>query len=995
MKRTIITLLYGALLAIGCPTLAGSQVLIPSKGTISMNGLWDFKYLPSSDISTDSLFFNPTFDTSSWKKIATPGSWELQGFATPFYGKNLKEGTGLYRCDFSVPADWKGKSVYLVFDGVQYGFKIWVNGQYVGSFTSSFNRSIFDISSFVQPEKSNLLAVRVSTRPKGWEFDTNDCWSLSGIIRDVTLFSLPPSHIRDVVVKTVLKKGDATLSVSAFIDANKDFKKLSVQGKLFDPEGKLVKTFPLVFKKSSSPLTYLINIEKPLLWTAETPHLYTLEVILSNGKNELQRYSERIGLREISWSGGVLKLNGAPIKLRGINHHDLSPVNGRTITEADMLDDLELMRRASINFIRTSHYPPHPRLLELCDLLGFYVMDEVPFGFGEEHLKDTSYLHILKSRALATVSRDKNHPSVIIWSVGNENPLTDMCLETGKFVKSLDSTRPFCFPQIGSYFRSISGNFPNSIDILAPHYPVPSVLREYAGKFDRPMIVTEYSHSLGLDFDRMEELWEIMYACPKMAGGAVWHFFDQGILRKSAEPIKPDAFTTSVWIDSVTVLDNSGNEGADGIVYANRVPQVDFWEVRKVYTPVKPLDDTLFVHPGKQAVQLHLNNRYDFTDLSETVCRWELRADTLMLDSGIYKPKCAPHDTAAISIEFALPEKPTANFYYLNLLLSDKSGYQFYEKTYPLHFVRNISYPTPHQMLLQGLYQPVRIESNKTTVSKGNFNLQLNDSTGMIQLTDHSGEVLIANGPYLRTGRKPTMSEKANTVKSPSGKSPVWIPYLLTKPIVKTETAFAGNKTIGYSYEREDQKGQFFNGKVEYNTTDSGRIDIYYNFKPKNAQGNVLEAGISFLIPATFSEFRWAGQGPYPAYPGKDRLDEFGLYHLNSGDLNFQGNRPGVDIAVFSDNTGKGFALIAYQANLSVECVKEGIIVSHNTLVSGRFNKFSWPETLYKMDDIKELSGSFSIVPLDSNWPKVLRSLFGNPTIVAVPFKPFYNSYDQ
>ncbi len=562
------------LLATLCTGSVMSQVLMPSKGLgkqISLNGIWKFKYLPSSQIGKDTAFFVPPTDVSRWADFKTPGHWELQGFAEPFYGKELKEGTGLYRTAFTLPSDWKGQPIYIAFDGVQYGYQFWVNGKYAGSFNSSFNRQTFDISSFVTPGKANVLAVRVTTRSKGWEFDTNDCWSLSGIIRDVTVFSLPITHIKDLVVRTNVGKTDATLSVSALVEKLSGGKfpaTATVTAILSDPSGKVVKEFSLTKSNSKTATDTVsffqnIKIEAPRLWTAETPNLYKLSVILKDKGREIQRYNEKVGIREVTWDNGILKLNGKPIKLRGVNHHDLSPVNGRSVTEAEMLQDLKLIREANINYIRTSHYPPHSRFIELCDSLGFYVMEEVPFGFGDNHLNDRSYLPILKERAKATLWRDKNHPSVIVWSVGNENPLTPMCVEVGEYVKQLDPTRPHCFPQIGSYFRKIYETIPASVDILSPHYTVPSVLKEYANKFDRPMIVTEYAHALGLDFDRVEALWEIMYANPKLAGGSVWHFFDQGILRKSKEKTIPGTFTTSVWLDSVTVYDNCGNQGAE------------------------------------------------------------------------------------------------------------------------------------------------------------------------------------------------------------------------------------------------------------------------------------------------------------------------------------------------------------------------------------------------------------------------------------------------
>lgn len=980
--------------------ITNAQVLIPSKGTekiISLNGIWKFKYIASSNIGNDSLFFDPKTDVSHWAGIKTPGHWELQGFAEPFYGNELKEGTGLYRTAFAVPSAWNGRPIYIAFDGVQYGYTLWVNGKYAGSFASSFNRQTFDISRFVEAGKSATLAVRVTTRSKGWEFDTNDCWSLSGIIRDVNLFSLPKTHIKDLTVQTNVGKTDATLSVSALIEkvtGNAYPANINVSAKLIDPDGKLVKTFALtkgISGNDTSVFAQHIKLQAPKLWTAETPDLYTLHIELKSSNAVLQQYDQKVGIREVTWNDGVLKLNGHPIKLRGVDHHDLSPVNGRAITEAEMKLDLKLIQEANINFIRTSHYPPQPRLIELCDSLGIYVMEEVPFGYGDEHLNDVAYLPILKHRARATVWRDKNHPSIIVWSVGNENPLTKMCLETGEYVKELDPTRPHCFPQRGSTFKDISKKpIPESVDILTPHYTTPSDLREYSNKFDRPMIVTEYAHALGLDFDKVESLWEIMYANPKLAGGAVWCFFDQGLLRKSTQKTIPGTFTTSVWKDAVTVYDNHGNQGADGLVYANRIPQVDYWQVRKVYTPVKPIDDTLRVLPGKQTVQLHIINRYDFTNLSKIAGKWTLYADTTALQTGGLTMACAPHDTLTASIALNIPQNLNASYFYLKVQFADKHNYTFYEKVYPV-FIRN-QVNVIAQKLASASSKPVLANN---TISFGSFRLGLNSQTGLIQLTDTQGSTLIAEGPYSRVGRKVTMSELATDKKSLPDNYPTGNPHLLTNPVAKIESMANDQIVVHYTYERQDHKGQFIDGTITYDISDSGRIDVHYNFIPKDAKGIALEAGLSFLIPASFTEFHWAGKGLYPAFPGKDRLDEFGLYHLNSRDINYQGNREDVDVAVLSNSDGKGIAIIADKANIAVENTAQGIVISHNAYVSGRYNKGNEPEKRVNFENLKKIAGNFSIVPLNGNWPETLRKLFGSPTQVVTPFKPFYNSYDQ
>ena len=967
--------------------IATAEVLIPNakqSDKILLNGNWRFKYLDTLEPGSDSVFYSTMYNDSGWSEIKVPGNWELQGFARPRYGKELQEGIGLYRTSFYVPKAWKKKPVYIAFDGVLYGYEFWINGQYVGKYNSAFNRKIFEISTFVKAGKPVQLAVKVSTRSRGWAFDTNDCWSLSGIFRDVTLFTLPVTHLKDLTVKTEVNGPQATIKVAALIETNKFTKRQHIKLTLRDANGQIAATANMDRPALVSPhdsLTYYkaITLHKANMWTSETPYLYTLQVEVTEDQKVLQTYNQKIGIREISWADGVYKINGQVVKLRGVNHHDLSPVNGRAITEGEMLEDLKLIREGNANFIRAAHYPPHPRFMDLCDSLGFYIIDEVPFGFGDKNLYSDNYLPDLKERARATIARDKNHPSVIAWSVGNENPLTKICIETGRYVKKLDATRPYSFPQVGSYFRKIYDTIPADIDILSPHYPVPSHLKMYVAKMNRPMIITEYAHALGLDTDRLEALWEIMYSNRIFAGGAVWHLFDQGILVTSDTAITTDEFTTSVWLDSVTCYDNFGNKGADGLTYANRIPHEDYYEMRKVYTPVKALDDTLTLYPGKtNRVNLALSNRYNFTNLNQIACRWELWADKNVLTSENLPLNGAPHDTAHIAFDVKMPDLLEASFYTLKLHFADKTNYTFYEKSYPL---RVNGYKVD-------LSQILRSKSKKNTSV-------IDIANGLIQLNTQDKQPVVLKGAFARMSRVTTMSEITIVEKKAEGHSPIWAPHLmapLKREVVMDST---NKKEINYCFERGDVKGQYLDAQIGYSLNNNGQIDVNYTLTPRHAKGIALEAGLSFIVPQTLTEFRWVGKGPYAAYPGKSRLAEFGIYHLNAKDLFFQGNRQQVDLALITDKNGNGFAMIADKANVSIERSDAGVVISHNAKISGRFNKNAEPEIKVRIPKLTSVSGQFSLIPITSHWSDALQNIFGQPNNTAKPFAPFYNSYDQ
>ena len=722
------------------PTAANSQTL---------NGPWRFKYLPTATLAPDApeaAFATPAFNDTAWATLAVPAHWELAGFAEPKYGKTLAAGTGLYRRAFRVPAAWSGQRIFLRFDGVLSGFEAWVNGTRIGEWSSGYNPVTFDITSALRTDADNIIAVHVTTRSKGWEFDTNDCWALSGIYRDATLFAVPPVHFQDYSAQTKLN-ADGTAEIALAIATSEP---IGGKGRLVGPDGNTLREFNFI----SGTVTTL-PLAGPQLWTAETPALYTLELSLPSG----QKITEKIGVRQVTIADGIFLLNGRPIKLRGVNHHDIWPDVGRAATEAHLRRDLELIKAANINFVRTSHYPPHRRLLDLCDELGLYVMCEVPFGFGDEHLNDPSYQDILLTRAEATVARDKNHASILIWSVGNENPNTPLTFATARRVKALDPSRPVCFPQVGSYFGRSFAELPADIDVYAPHYPVLSTVRDYAKRLTRPVIFTEYAHALGLASDRIQDEWAVMQASPRLAGGAIWMFQDQGILRAADARPAADRTDFYVWPDAGHYYDTDVNQGADGIVYSDRTPQSDYWQVRKVYSPVQIAERRLAVAAGTKAVAFHVENRFDFRTLDAVTLRWELQRNGVATQRGTSALHTAPHATDEISVPFSLPSGGEAgDIFTLALTASDGTAPSFYEHTLRLDVAAD---RTPTDTLLSSLpVAALTLDDSPTAlrVTHARGEVRLDRATGELTLLDRAGTVL-ATGLFPHIGRNFTEAE--------------------------------------------------------------------------------------------------------------------------------------------------------------------------------------------------------------------------------------------
>lgn len=971
--------------------------------SLSLNGEWAFKYLPSLTAGADVEFYLPKADVSAWNAIKVPGNWEMQGFAEPRYGLRLEDGLGLYRRSFTVPATWKqGRSTYIRFEGVAFGFDLWVNGRKVGSSqASAFNPHTFDISEAIKPGKVNTLAMQVSTKPKAFKFDLSDEWSLSGIFRDVTLFAVPSTHAQDLTTSTkLLADGSAEVSISLTANNNRG----SVNGQLIAPDGKTAGSFALLREGKSNRYDATVKVEKPQLWTAETPTLYTLELVLSTKGKEGQRIKQRIGLREISIDGNRLLLNGRPIKLRGVTHHDLDPYTGKALSEDQVRRDLDLMKQGNVNFIRTSHYPPTKRLIELCDELGFYVMDEVPLASrGGEYLDDPDYKTIILNRVEATVKRDRNNPSVIVWSIGNENKMNNGEIMAIEYLKTIDTTRPVILPKTAGTFGSNYKKYPACVDLYSGHYPSTEQLEAWTTRLSRPAIFTEYAHAQGLATERIASQWAVMQAHPGYAGGSIWHFHDQGVLRVSEKSIDPSTYTVYVWKDKHHYFDTGekisskekGLDGADGLVYADRTPQTDFWEMRKVYAPVQFVDVVAQGAWDNQSVHVVLENRFDFRSLKDISLYWSLQQNGTSIQEGQVALKALSHEKESLTIPVNTSSVAADDVLALALRCVDETGLQLTESV-----VQLTKPDSPYEnwlSALPNLSSPTVTEADQTvTIQVGSNIIQVDRTNGALSIKDEQGRVLVA-GIYPHPGRKRLMVEGRGK-GSRFGYWPTSLLTTLVAPDITVAKTLSGvSLRVAGEYPRPDDDKQWLKGGYELTIASNGVLQVKYHYMPVSAKGAFAEAGLSIVLPADCSEFRWMGDGPYAGYPGKESLNEFGLHHLNRDDLHFQGNRRRTSLAMLTTAAGPGVALLTTPADVSVERdeTRQATLLSHNALLSSLGNKIGGPETSVSVTDSMVIEGQFALLLLSDQWPATLTKRFGQPAAAKTILKPFYHSYDQ
>ena len=876
----------------------------------SLNGEWSLKVVKG--ISDDTAV--PTED-GTWGKIAVPGCWEPNGFCKSTYD-SPDPLTGYYRTAFIVPNQWKGMRVALRLDGVLYGYDLWINGKKAGEWRSAYNTAIFDITDFINMKKEKQeLSIRVITQFPGSDFDYNDDWTPCGIFRDVTLFAIPKIHLSALTI-TTKNSGDVSVATSV---ANGD-KQTVVSHVILDAKGKKVGTD---------------KVEKPNLWTAETPYLYTLRTTLSRKGKTLQTFEHKFGFRELSIDGKILKLNGQPIKLRGVTCHSTDPKTAKVVSEELTLKDMKLMKEASVNYIRTSHYPREPRFYELADSLGFYVISEVPFGYGDNNLYKEEFYPVLQQRAQATIRRDKNHASVLIWSLGNENPLTDICLRLGDYVKAeLDPQRPICYPQIGSYFRKFNYDFPKVADIYTPHYPTTSQLADFYQRADRPIIFTEYCHTLGISLEDHDRQWEIIERTPCIAGGSVWEWVDQG-MPFTCEP-RTDMFgyEEKVYTSKTGGFEMYGNKGTDGLLYADRTPLPNYYELQHNYACAAVTDSILNIIEGQREIPLHIRNRFDFLNLKDNASfSWTLTEDRDTVCSGAFSPDCQPHATTTYSL--SLPTSPnTDKICILNIEISDAHGNTFNR-------------------------QAIRI--NPADITR-----RLLD--GLDETTDNPMS-LVQGGVMVRAGRKATLAEKLNVSDKRLEK------YLLT---LSADGTSAG--TI----------------KTDIKTEQEGNSTHYtFSLTPDTTDTFLSELGIAFLLDKKIDRVQWIGQGVMPTYPGRHRAGRYGFWAMQQGDLYFEGNRRGVDAAMLTDEKGDGLLLVCNNGNVSFEQTDRGIVLTYNAAVSGEGPKFARTAFPVIANKVGTVSGDFYLYRIDKNkMPQLLRTLFLESKAVPLPYHPYETQYD-
>lgn len=514
---------------------------------LPLDGDWRFRYAMNI-LEAPQYFWEPGYDTKEWSNIKVPGTWQMQGFDhltfrnipmefSPYDPPRVPHDlnpVGSYVRNFFMPATWKDRRIFLHFDGVKSCYWVWINGHYVGFDKGSMDAAEWDVTPYIK-DGENLLAVRVMRWCDGSYLEDQDMWRFAGITRNVYLFATPNTHIRDFSLVTDLDGAyrNGTLKVKAFVHnyGNPKSPALSLVATVYDTTGKTITKasapVPSLFHGRENPVELSIPVNNPFVWSDENPYLYTVILELRNAKNEpVEILDSKTGFRKVEIKNGQLLVNGVPIKLKGTNRHEFDYQLGSVVDPKRLTQELILMKKLNINAIRTSHYPNDPVFYELTDKYGIYVCDEVnaECHYGQDYLASTpGWEKAFMDRTERFIQRDKNHPSVIIWSMGNECGLAPIHYKMAEYAKRVDPTR-----MVMHQTNNPNGDAPFA-DICGTRYPSPVQLDLMGDTTKRPLVMGEYAHNCGNSLGHFDEFWDVIYNHKSLQGGFIWDWLDQGV----------------------------------------------------------------------------------------------------------------------------------------------------------------------------------------------------------------------------------------------------------------------------------------------------------------------------------------------------------------------------------------------------------------------------------------------------------------------------------
>jgi beta-galactosidase len=857
----------------------------------SLNGSWKFIY--TAQYANRPLdFFQTSLNDSKWNEIPVPSNWELKGYGIPIYtnivypfpknppyvGDNNPVGT--YRKQFTVPSSWDGKEILLHFGSITGCAFVYVNGQKVGMSKNSKSPAEFNITSYLVAG-NNILAVQVFRWHDGSYLEDQDFWRISGIERDVFLYALPKLSVWDFFIKGDLDANYTNGLFSATIDLRQftgnTIKAGSVQVEVVDKNAKPIFSKQQNFtvgNDSIQTISFNGTIKNPLKWSAEFPNLYDCIVTWKDGAgNVLGVTGSKIGFRKVEIKDAQLLINGVATYVHGVNRHEHDEIEGHVSSRELMLKDIQLMKQNNINAVRTSHYPNDPLWYKLCDEYGLYLVDEANIethGMGAElqgfidekkhpaHLPlwAPSFLH----RIYNLVERDKNHPSVILWSLGNENANGPVFKDAYKWIKERDNSR---------YVQFESAGEKENTDIVCPMYPGIGSMKAYAASDKkRPYIMCEYSHAMGNSNGNFQEYWDVIMSNKKMQGGFIWDWVDQGMKRTT-----PDGRTYWAYGGDLGgyALQNDENFCTNGLVASDRSAHPGLNEVKKVYQNI------LFKAKDVAKGSITVINLFDFTNLDQYNFKWQLMRNGEMVKEDSFSVKLAPHQEKDIVLNIPQIKSPEGTEFYLNL-------YAFIKAATPLlpvgHEIAREQFKTAGDYFAKTFHSENQLQVTKSgsniNFTSGKISGVFNLNSGKISRYAINNDALDINQypePYF--WRAPTDNDFGNNMPETLG---IW---RNAHSNIQKKNVTAGEQTSSGLSIKVDYELNGINVPytVEYFIQNDGSIKVTASI---DMTGRTLPElprfGMRMQLPAHYSNLMYYGRGPWENYTDRNTSSFIGLY---------------------------------------------------------------------------------------------------------------------
>ncbi|TBL79757.1 glycoside hydrolase family 2 TIM barrel-domain containing protein [Paenibacillus thalictri] len=880
----------------------------------TLNGSWKFQYHRTVQDVQDG-FYSESADVSGWDDLIVPSCWQVNGYDQCHY-TNVNypfpcdppfvpndNPAGLYVREFNIKDEWEAKEKYVVFEGVNSCFYLWVNGAFVGYSQGSRIPAEFNLSPYLRSGR-NKMAVMVLKWCDGTYIEDQDLWRFSGIFRDVYLLARDPQHIRDVFNRQELSEDYSKALLRCEVETSG---RLEVRAELRNAVQELAASATALVDGQGS---LELEVASPVLWNAENPYLYSL--VIYSGEEVL---SFQTGFRKIEIVDGVFQINGQAVKLKGVNRHDSHPELGQTVPVNHMIKDLVLMKQHNINTVRTSHYPNDPRFLELCNEFGFYVIDESDlechgvFHAGDYHMltKNPDWEKAFLDRVIRMVERDKNHPSIVLWSMGNESGYDRNHMAMARWTKSRDASRPVHYE--GSDPRHKGSTDTEVLDLESRMYASVQYIEDYASNPDstKPMFLCEYSHAMGNGPGDLKDYWDVIYQYPKLMGGCVWEWSDHGIKTQTADGTEFFAYG-----GDFGEAPHDGNFCIDGLVDPDRVPHTGLLELKKVIAPIRI--EAADVQTGRFTI----TNLYDFIGLSHLSFIWKVEQDGEVIQQGVLENvTAAPHAGASVHAPYTLPETGRCFVTFSVKLLQDcrwaEAGHEITFEQFELPV-------TAAKASAMQKIPEIRLgEREQLLVIEGfDFRHEFDLHGGMFRKISKHGVDMLAAPPKFNIWRAPTDNDrKIKRVWAEEGYERAVLHVYGSEIVSRSETAvdievkFSLGGYIHIPYIR---------GTACWHVDGTGEIKLNVQVNVREGLSFLPRFGLQLVMPRGTEEVEYFGFGPHESYIDKRQSVKKGKYLLTVDDMfeNYimpqeNGARFGTEWAVVSSEQGMGLKFTAPQ----------------------------------------------------------------------------------